>query len=132
MFPRLNKTLSGGILAALTALLIPVGADAQIEQQEAPPPPDHEELVDFVNAYIDVQEIQVEMEQRLADVQDPEQANQVQQEANEAMAEAVEDHDMTVERYSQIVIVLNTDEELREEFSQVYQEILEERGGPLM
>jgi len=132
MIPRLKQALSGAAFTALAVLVVPLGAEAQVEQQEAPPRPDRAELVDFAHAYIDVQEIQVEMEQQLANVQDPEEANQVQQEANEAMAEAVEQHEMTVERYSEIVIVLNTDEELREEFAEVYQEILEDRDGTFM
>jgi hypothetical protein len=131
MITTLKKTLSAAALTALAVLVLPLGAEAQVEQQEAPPPPDREELVDFARAYIDVQEVQQEMEQALATVQDAEEANRIQEQANEQMAEAVEDHDLTVERYSQIVIVLNTDEELRQEFEQVYQELLEDRDGVL-
>lgn len=125
----IEKSLATATLFALALLVLPMAVEAQVPQEDAPDPPDREELVDFAHAYIDVQEIQQEMEQRLAQVQDPEEANRVQQEANEAMAVAVEDQDLTVERYSEIVIVLNTDEELREQFEQVYQEILEDRMG---
>jgi hypothetical protein len=132
MTARIKQTLSGAALTALAVLVLPLGAEAQIETQEAPTPPDREELTDFAKAYIDVQEIQNEMEQALATVQDPEEANRIQQAANEQMAVAVEDHDLSVERYSEIVIALNTDEELRERFTEVYYELLEERDGSLM
>jgi hypothetical protein len=131
MIARIKQTLSGAALTALAVLVLPLGAEAQIETQEAPTAPDREELMDFAKAYIDVQEIQHEMEQALATAQDPEEANRIQQAANEQMAEAVEDHDLSVERYSEIVIALNTDEELREEFTEVYYELLEERDGLL-
>lgn len=129
MMTRLRKTLTGAALAAFALVVLPGAVQAQ--DQELPDPPDGEELVDFVHAYIDVQEIQMEMEQALTTVQDPEEANRIQQEANEAMAGAVEDNDLTVERYSEIVMVLNTDEEVRQEFTELYEEILEERDGRL-
>jgi hypothetical protein len=129
MMTRVKQTLSGAALTVLAMLVLPMGVDAQVQEQDAPDRPDREELTEFVEAYIDVQEIQMEMEQALATVQDPEEANQIQQQANEAMADAIEDNDLTVERYSEIVMVLNTDEELREEFAELYEEILEDRGG---
>ena len=129
MMTRVKQTLSGAALTALAMLVLPMGVDAQVQQQDAPDPPDREELTEFVEAYIDVQEIQMEMEQALATVQDPEEANQIQQQANEAMADAIEDNDLTVERYSEIVMALNTDDELRQEFAELYEEILEDRGG---
>jgi len=128
MMTRVKQTFSGAALTALALLIVPMGVDAQV-QQDAPDRPDREELTEFVEAYIDVQEIQMEMEQALATVQDPEEANQIQQQANEAMAAAIEDHDLSVERYSEIVMVLNTDEELRQEFAELYEEIMEERDG---
>jgi cell division septation protein DedD len=129
MMTRVKQRLSGAALTALAMLVLPMGVDAQVQQQDAPDPPDREELTEFVKAYIDVQEIQMEMEQALATVQDPEDANRIQQEANEAMAEAIQDNDLSVERYSEIVMALNTDEELRQEFAELYEEILEDRGG---
>lgn len=129
MTARIKQTLSGAALTALAVLVLPLGANAQIETQETPTAPDRDELIDFANAYIDVQEIQNEMEQALATVQDPEEANRLQQAANEEMAEAVEEHELSVERYSEIVIALNTDEELRDRFTEVYHELLEERDG---
>jgi cell division septation protein DedD len=131
MARMLQKALSSAALVALAAILVPLGADAQIqqEQQEVPDRPDREELTRFAHALIDVTEIQLEMEERLAQVQDADEAARIQQEANDRMVEALEDRELTPERYSEIAMLLNTDEELHAEFEEIYERVLEERDG---
>lgn len=127
----IEKTISAAALVALAILLVPLGADAQIQQQqqEPPPEPDTEELTRFANGLIDITEIQQEMEQELANVQEAEEANRIQQAANERMVVALEERDLTPERYSEIAMLLNTDEELNQEFEAIYEQVLEERDG---
>lgn len=126
----IEKTISSAALVALAILLVPLGADAQIQQQQEPPPaPDTEELTRFANGLIDITEIQQEMEQELANVQEAEEANRIQQAANEEMVVALEERDLTPERYSEIAMLLNTDEELNQEFEAIYEQVLEERDG---
>lgn len=128
----IEKTISAAALVALAILLVPLGADAQQQQQqqqEPPPAPDTEELTRFANGLIDVTEIQQEMEQELANVQEAEEANRIQQAANERMVVALEERDLTPERYSEIAMLLNTDEELNQEFETIYEQVLEERDG---
>lgn len=131
MVRALKRAFSTAALVALAALLVPLGADAQAQQQEQEPPPepDTEELTRFAHGLIDVTEIQQNMEEELADVQDADEANAIQQEANDEMVEALDEYDLTPERYSEIAMLLNTDEELNEEFEEIHEEILEERDG---
>lgn len=131
MLQHAKKALSAVAILALTLLILPAAADAQTpeQQQQTPDRPDTEELTDFVHAMLDVNEIQEDMEEQLAGVDDPEQANQIQQQANAQMVETLEGHDMTPERYSEIAMLLNVDEELNAEFQEIHEAVLEERDG---
>lgn len=130
MLYHAKRVLSAATVLALALLILPMGAEAQTPQQQTTPDePDREELTEFVKAMIDVNEIQEEMEQALAGVDNPEQANQIQQQANAEMVAVLEEHDMTPERYSEIAMLLNVDPELNEEFQEIHEEILEEREG---
>lgn len=130
MLYHAKRIFSAATVLALALLIVPMGIDAQTpEQQATPDAPDREELTEFVEAMIDVNEIQEEMEQALAGVDNPEQANQIQQQANAEMVAVLEEHDMTPERYSEIAMLLNVDPELNEKFQEIHEEILEEREG---
>jgi hypothetical protein len=129
MLYHAKRIFSAATVLALTLLILPMGVDAQTPQQGTPDEPDREELTEFVKAMIDVNEIQEEMEQALAGVDNPEQANQIQQQANAEMVAVLEEHDMTPERYSEIAMLLNVDPELNEQFQEIHEEILEEREG---
>lgn len=131
MLQHAKKALSAVAVLALTLLILPAAADAQTpeQQQQSAERPDTEELTDFVHAMLDVNDIQEDMEEQLAGVNDPEQANQIQQQANAQMVEALEEHEMTPERYSEIAMLLNVDEELNAEFQEIHEAVLEERDG---
>ena len=126
----IQKTLSVAAVMALALLVLPGAVDAQVEQQQLDEitPPDQEELTRFAHGLIEITEIEQEMQQELAGVQDVEEATQIQQAANQEMVAALEDHDLSPERYSEIAQLLETDEELQVQFQQVYHEALEERG----
>jgi hypothetical protein len=125
----IQKALSVAAVLALALMLLPGGVDAQVQQQlDEITPPDQEELTRFAHGLIEITEIEQEMQQELAGVQDVEEATQIQQAANEEMVAALDDHDLTPERYSEIAQLLEADEELQVQFQQVYHEALEERG----
>lgn len=106
-----------------------------LEAQQPPPPQqqqvevDDEELTTFARAYLAVDEIRVEIEQRMQNAGSPEEAQQVQQEGNARMVEAVEGEGMDPQRYSQIGTTLNQDAELRERFQAILDELTEDPSG---
>lgn len=118
-------------------LAVALGLVAQPADGQPPPPPqqqqqtidvDEQILEQFAHAYLDVQEINQELEVELGRVgDDVERAQQLQQEYSEEMNAAVLENDLRVEEYRQIVNAINTDEELRGRFVEVLQEIQEER-----
>lgn len=116
-------------LAAAFMVAAPNGVDAQVAD---PPPPDHEELVQFTEAFLEVTEIRQEMEVEVAQAETPEEANALQQQANDEMVATLEEHGLTTERYSEIVTLINQDEEVRAEFEELLEELSNGRldGGP--
>lgn len=127
------RAMLNSSLATVCLLLVGAGAvDAQVptQQQEMPEPPEREELVTFTEAYIDVSEVQTQLSEEVAQAQSPEEANQLQQEASEEIAGILEERELEAERYREITMVLNADEELRAEFEEIYVE-LTDGGGPM-
>lgn len=113
-----------GVFAVLALFVVPrAGA------QEAPDPPDRDELVIFTKAYIDVMEVRDEMEEKMTGATSQEEAQQIQQEANQKIVAAIQEHDLTPERYTEVTSLLNEDEELRGVFHEIYLELME--GGGL-
>lgn len=81
----------------------------------APPSAVDDETVDnFVNAYESVVSIQQNFSTQLSNADDPEQARELQQKAQDKMAEAVKDSGLTLSEYNDIVIQMDQDPELRE------------------
>lgn len=113
-----NKTLFGMTFALLMALM-----PAQVTAQAAPETPDRAELETFTEAYHEISQVRDEMSPALATAETAEEANALQQEANDQMMSILEGHGLTVERYSAITQILNQDEELRAEFEAIYEEI---------
>ncbi len=114
------------LVAALAGafLLSPLAiAQEQQPQQEAQPMPEQQEVPDvtdeqidaFVQAHINLDEVRQEFTQRLQQAEDQEEAQQLQQEANEAMFAAIEDAGMEVEEYEEVAIAVNADPEVREQ-----------------
>jgi hypothetical protein len=112
--------LSKSILV-LVALAVPTAVQAQAPAQPAGPAPDQEELAQFTELYVDVTEIQMEMQAEVAGAQTSEEANAIQQEAIQEIGQAMQEHDFTEERYSEIIGALNQDAGLREEFDAMLQ-----------
>lgn len=121
----LTRSLAGTTLALLMAVA-PAHVNAQAPQGGAgggPDMPDQAELQTFAEAYVEIGEVRAEMSPDLAAAENAEEANALQQEANDRMMEILEQHGLSVERYSAITQILNSDEELREEFEAVYEEL---------
>lgn len=116
------------LVAFATLSLLALVAAPQLEAQQAGDPPDSEELVTFTKTYIEVMDVRAEMEAEVAQATSQEEAQQIQEQANQEMAAIIHDHDLTPERYGEITAALNADEELLQEFQEIYTELLEERG----
>ena len=110
-------TLSAVVTAALLAG--PVSAQqqpaapapAQAPQMEITP-----EIKDkFIDAYVDIMEIQMDYSEQLESVSDQAVANSMQQEAQTEMQEAVVDNELTIQQYNQIIQMASTDQELQQE-----------------
>ena len=86
----------------------PVGA-----QQQAPAEVSDADVDNFVSAYMAVQGINQEYTQKLQNVDDPEKATELQQEAQTKMQEAVSDTGLSISEYQQIANQAGQDEELR-------------------
>lgn len=119
------KALMGRILGPLMlAAALPLAAPLAAQDTILP---DDEELTSFTHAYIDIQDIRAEVEVRMLQASSEEEATAVQQEANERMQAALDEQEITVDRYTEITNVLNADEPLRVRFQEIYEEIIEER-----
>jgi len=84
-------------------------------QQQAPAPIEvsDADVDNFVSAYMAVQGINQEYTQKLQNVDDPEKATELQQEAQTKMQEAVSDTGLSISEYQQIANQAGQDEELR-------------------
>jgi transcription initiation factor IIF auxiliary subunit len=121
----LTALITAGFLASPMAM-------AQGEQQAQPMPQQQEapevsesQINAFVEAYIAVSEVREEYTARLQEAEDQEQAQQLQQEANDAMTAAIEDNGMSIEEYQEVAMAVNADADVREQVTTM----LEERGA---
>ena len=72
------------------------------------------ELDRVAGAYIEITNIRESFQESLAEVTDPEEAQLMQEQAGEAMVEAVQDNGLDVQKYNQIMEAAQVDEQLRE------------------
>ncbi|MFC3853702.1 DUF4168 domain-containing protein [Salinispirillum marinum] len=103
--------------ALLLALVLALGFSGGAMAQEVPQLGtdfDENQLSLFVEVQSDIQEIRVEYSERLATIEDPEQATVLQEEAGQLMVDAVEDKGLEVETYNMIAFALQNDPELLE------------------
>lgn len=121
----LTALITAGFLASPMAM-------AQGEQQAQPMPQQQEapevsesQINAFVEAYIAVSEVREDYTARLQEAEDQEQAQQLQQEANDAMTAAIEDNGMSIEEYQEVAMAVNADADVREQVTTM----LEERGA---
>jgi len=111
------------LLAFLTAIGFLFGsvAIAQVPQQQPDAGPSYgmdvsqEEVDNFVEAYMSVQEINQDYTQQLQDVEDSDQATQLQQEAQGKMQDAISEAGLSIAEYQQIANQAGQDEQLRQQ-----------------
>ena len=124
------RVVVAAFLTASFCLLVP----AQAQQQ---PPPDQpqltskdvndEEMEKFVAAYEAVEVIRIDLQKKMATVQDAEGANQLQQVANAEMVAAVQGNDLEPQRYNVLSHAISNDEELLSRFKEMQKERAEKQ-----
>ncbi|ALO45140.1 DUF4168 domain-containing protein [Pseudohongiella spirulinae] len=114
-------------MTALTALFIMALFSGSLQAQQPPaqqaPTPQAAPQIEltselksnFVSAYNDIMQIQMRYAQQLQSVTDEAEANGLQQAAQLEMQEAVEDNDLSIQEYNQIIQMASADPELLEE-----------------
>lgn len=106
----LAALLTGGLMAyGVTAV-----AQQSQQQQPAQTDFDRDTLESFAAAAVEVSQIQEEYSQRLDNVSEREQANALQQEANQEMLQAIQANGIDVETYNAVARATRHDQEVRE------------------
>lgn len=126
---------AAGTVTALACAAVFAGP---VAAQETTPPAQEQavtevtdaELESFVLAHLEVQQIQNELNAQLQATEDPEQAQAIQQEANQRMLAAIEAQGLTAERFSEIVDTINADPETGQRFAQKVEEVTAAEQGP--
>ena len=86
-----------------------------------------EKLKAVASAYIKVFEVQQTYAPRIETAETPEEANRLQQAANQEMMDVIENEEnVTVEDYNDVITALRDDEELRDRLQAQVDAILEE------
>jgi len=122
--PVLALFAAAGLLFAAGTASAQGGApqgEPQGGAEGAPAPAPQTEQIDvsdsdvegFVEAYMAVQAVNQEYTQKLQAVEDPEEATELQQEAQGKMEEAVSESGLSIDQYQQIANQAGQDEELR-------------------
>lgn len=124
----------------LLAGIVSVPALAQQAQQQAPPqqtPPaqqapvnvDQQSLEAAAKAYLDIQEIRDEFLPQIEGATDQNQAQQLQQQANQRMVAAIEQNDLELDQYNEIIQAVTQNDQLRTQFLAMVEKEQEEREG---
>jgi hypothetical protein len=94
--------------------------DPTAQDQTATEDVSDEDLDQFAAAYSAVQAMAPQYEERLMNAT-PEEANEIQREATEAVRQEVEKHGITFERFTEIAVNLETSPELQQRLTQKLQ-----------
>ncbi len=73
----------------------------------------------FVGAYVEIKDIQQKYTEKLENVNDEGEARELQQQAQAEMVEIVENNDMSVHEYNEVVGAISSDPDLRMEIEQM-------------
>lgn len=115
--------LALGIQAAWAQGGPPGRGDAPPSQQG--PMVSEEELESFAGAYVKIREISEKYQSRITGAEEEAKVRQLQQEANDKMAQAVQDHGLTVSEYNMIFDAIKQNARLEQQF----ESLLQEKGG---
>lgn len=114
--------LIGLALALVVCFILAVGFTSAAAQGGPPPGGiafTDDELKAFANAFESISEISDEYENKFKNARDPQRANQLKNEANGKMVEAVEKEGLSVRKYNQIHNATRTDERVREQVNRL-------------
>jgi hypothetical protein len=111
----MEKLVRSTMIFTLAAALIGLLPNPVVRGQEAPAQSNisDEELRVFAKAYVQVDRIRLAFEPILQNAQDPEQVQNIQQEATGKMEKAVEQQGLSKKSYMTIFNTVNGDTELR-------------------
>jgi len=115
------------LLVLLAALLIAPAALAQ--QDVAAPDFDEQELDSFAEAYVDIETLQIQYQAQFAEVEDPAEVQQAQQQFQADASEIIEDQGLTMERYEEIIMATQTDPEFAASVLERVEVVRAERQG---
>ncbi len=123
------RFLSKGLSIFVVLALFAIPATAQ-DMQPEPVDVDlsDEEMEAVAHAYVDLQQLEAQYREEFADLQDPEEAQQVQQQFQQEVEDTVTERGITLELYDQAIQATQTDAELRDELLALIEEVQEERG----
>jgi hypothetical protein len=115
-------------LLALFGLIV---APAVMAQDAAPAPADFEdaELTTFAEAYLNIELLQVQYQAEHGDIEDPEQMQAVQQQFEEEALGVIEESGLSVERYGEIIVAAQTNEEFAEGLIERIETVRAQRAG---
>lgn len=127
---RIRNAVGALALAGTLGLAIPAGVAAQ---EQMPPQQPAVEVTDelmerFVAVYPEVVNVAEAAQTQLAAVETPEQAQEIQADAQAQITTVLEDGGVSTEEYEAVVMELNNDPELREDFEA---RLAEEQGEPI-
>lgn len=124
-------------LVALTAFLATSFTLVMLTSAQQQPAPNQQALTSkdvndadlkkFAAAFEAVADIRMDLKKSLAAVQDPSAAQQLQQEAQAKILEAVQGNDLEVPQYNALARGVNADKELFDRFQEIQKQREEER-----
>ena len=136
MKQQIRSAIDAFIVALCLGVLALGPAQAQTEQQQPPVQPQQEmqqteftedQLESFVDAAVAVNDLIESWRPRITAAESEEQAAQLREEANEELAEAIEQTEgMSLEEYQEIGQAAQADPELSERINEIYQARLEQ------
>jgi restriction endonuclease Mrr len=102
--------------AAASTQMPPPETDAQPPQMQAPAPATEvteAQLDTFATIYVEMQSVQADLSQQVAEADSPEQAQQIQQQLESSLIEVIEENGWDVDTYNEVAEAINRDPELR-------------------
>ncbi len=112
----MQKLLRSSAMFTLAVGLLGLSLSPAVRAQEAPAQKadvSDQELKAFAKAYVKVDQIRLAYEPSMRNAQDPQQVQNIQQEAKVKMEKAVEEQGLTSEAYARIFNTVKDDAELR-------------------
>jgi len=119
--------LSGIIITIVISML--VGGSVYAQQSETVEVDlSEEEKRAIAEAYVDLLELEAQYREEFADLQDPEEGQQVEQQLQDEKQGIIEDNGISLELYDQALRATQTDAKLRDELLALIEEVQEERA----